>query len=75
MPRIVGGRRGRIRKSCPRYNKAQSEFREVRKVQAANGIGDVREGVGTGVAVVRGVGQFADANRVHHDENRAVDGS
>jgi hypothetical protein len=60
----------RGRHSLDRDDVAEPEAAERREIEPANPFGDVSERVRAGVAVVRGVGQFAHSAGIHHDHGR-----
>ena len=54
-----------------RLDVREAQAHEIRKVQRAR-TGDVPQRVASHVAVVGGVGQFADADAIEHDPDDAV---
>lgn len=66
--RILGWRQLRNRLQI-----AEAEAAQVGKVQGS-ATSNVAEGVGTDVAIVGGIGHFADANAIENDPNDSIEG-
>ena len=71
LPYAAGGTRGR-REMVERLDIGEAEADQIRNAQRTRAR-DVAERVAAHVAVVRGVGQFADADAIEHDPDDAVE--